>query len=170
MTMGSRSAIVECVASGPVILSIRIVSPRYEVPIGSTVEICGVLRDKTDKAGLLSEIESVHTLAASGGYGQAYEAKRGGKNTNAGCIKIGSMYEHLSDLVIEDTTAVVFDHDDEMSIVGALTKLLGKRAVARNLAQAGQQYLRENHTVSDMVAATVRAYRRACDRTKSQPR
>jgi len=64
----------------------------------------------------------------------------------------------VDDLIVEDTTAVVFDPDDERSIVGALTKLLGKREIARQIAQAAQDYLRENRSVSEMVVSTVKTY------------
>jgi glycosyltransferase involved in cell wall biosynthesis len=67
----------------------------------------------------------------------------------------------VDDLIVEDNTAVIFDPNDEMSIVGALTKLLNKREVARKIAAAGQDYLRENHSVSQMVVSTVKTYRKA---------
>jgi len=73
----------------------------------------------------------------------------------------------VNDLIAEDTTAVVFDPDDEMSIIAALKKLLDKRDFARKIAKAGQQYLRENHSVSDMIAATLKTYKNACQQHKN---
>jgi len=73
----------------------------------------------------------------------------------------------VDDLVAEGATAVVFDPDDEMSIMAALKQLLDKREFARKIAKAGQQYLRENHSVSDMIAATLKTYKNARDRHKS---
>ena len=67
----------------------------------------------------------------------------------------------VDDLIVEDTTAVVFDPDDERSIAGALTKLLGKREFARQIAKAGQEYLRANRSVSEMVVSMVKIYHKA---------
>jgi len=64
----------------------------------------------------------------------------------------------VDDLIIEDQTAVVFDPDDELSIVGALQKLLNRRDFARKIAKAAQDYLRQNHTVSKMISATFQTY------------
>jgi len=36
--------------------------------------------------------------------------------------------------------------------------LFNKREWARQLAKGAQQYLRENHTVSNMISSTLRAY------------
>ncbi len=76
----------------------------------------------------------------------------------------------VNDPIAEDTTAVVFDPDDEMSIIAALKKLLDKRDFARKIAKAGQEYLRENHSVSNMIAATLKTYKNACQRHKSPNR
>ncbi|MHC4890280.1 MAG: glycosyltransferase family 4 protein, partial [Planctomycetota bacterium] len=67
----------------------------------------------------------------------------------------------VDDLIIEDQTAVVFDPDDELSIYGSLQQLFNKREWARQLARGAQQYLRENHTVSNMISSTLRTYRDA---------
>ncbi|MBL7152546.1 MAG: glycosyltransferase family 4 protein [Phycisphaerae bacterium] len=64
----------------------------------------------------------------------------------------------VDDLVAEDKTAVVFDPDDELSITATLKQLLGKREFAREIARAGQEYLRKNHSVSNMISATLQAY------------
>ena len=67
----------------------------------------------------------------------------------------------VDDLIIEDRTAVVFDPDDELSIKGSLQRLFDRRELARQLAKGAQQYLRENHTVSKMVAGTLQTYQDA---------
>ena len=67
----------------------------------------------------------------------------------------------VDDLIIEDKTCVVFDPDDELSIKGSLQRLFDRRELARQLAIAAQEYLRENHTVSKMIAATLRTYHEA---------
>ncbi|MBN2137757.1 MAG: glycosyltransferase family 4 protein [Sedimentisphaerales bacterium] len=68
----------------------------------------------------------------------------------------------VDDLIVENETAVVFDPDDELSIMAALKRLLGKREFARTIARQAQQHIRENHSVSGMIAATVKTYRDAC--------
>ena len=67
----------------------------------------------------------------------------------------------VDDLIIEDQTAVVFDPDDELSIYGSLRQLFDRREWARQLARGAQEYLRENHTVSQMISSTLRTYRDA---------
>jgi len=67
----------------------------------------------------------------------------------------------VDDLIVEDKTAVVFDPDDELSIYGSLQRLFDRREWARQLARAAQESLRENHSVSKMVADILRIYRNA---------
>jgi glycosyltransferase involved in cell wall biosynthesis len=64
----------------------------------------------------------------------------------------------VDDLIIEDRTAVVFDPNDEISIMRTLQRLLDRREFARQIAGNAQQYLRENHSVSKMISATLRIY------------
>jgi glycosyltransferase involved in cell wall biosynthesis len=64
----------------------------------------------------------------------------------------------VDDLIVEDQTAVVFDPNDELSIVGALQKLFDRREFARQIAKKAQEYLRENHTVSKMISAILQTY------------
>jgi glycosyltransferase involved in cell wall biosynthesis len=64
----------------------------------------------------------------------------------------------VDDLIIEDRTAVVFDPNDEISIMRSLQRLLDRREFARQIAGAAQQYLKENHSVSKMISATLRIY------------
>jgi len=67
----------------------------------------------------------------------------------------------VDDLIIEDKTAVVFDPTDELSIYGTLQRLFDRRELAQQIATAAQQYLRENHTVSNMLSSTLQAYQDA---------
>jgi len=67
----------------------------------------------------------------------------------------------VDDLIIEDQTAVVFDPNDEISIRGALQRLFDRKEFARQLAKKAQQYVRDNHSVSNMISATLRTYRQA---------
>ena len=67
----------------------------------------------------------------------------------------------VDDLIVEDRTAVVFDPKDELSMLRCLQKLLGKREFAREIARNAQEYLRENHAASNMISATIEAYRDA---------
>jgi glycosyltransferase involved in cell wall biosynthesis len=64
----------------------------------------------------------------------------------------------VDDLIIEDQTAVVFDPNDEMSIMRTLKRLLDRQEFSRQIAGNAQQYLRENHSVSKMIAATMKMY------------
>lgn len=68
----------------------------------------------------------------------------------------------VDDLIMEDRTAVVFDPNDELSILRSLQRLLDRREFARGIAKNAQQYLAENHTVSNMISAILRTYRQAC--------
>jgi glycosyltransferase involved in cell wall biosynthesis len=64
----------------------------------------------------------------------------------------------VDDLLIEDRTAVIFDQNDEMSIMRTLKRLLDRRELARKIAENAQQYLRENYSVSKMISATLEVY------------
>ena len=67
----------------------------------------------------------------------------------------------VDDLMIEDQTALLFDPNDEMSILRALRQFLDRRELARQMAEASLEYLREIHSVSQMVSATIKVYRGA---------
>ncbi|MHC4567916.1 MAG: glycosyltransferase [Planctomycetota bacterium] len=67
----------------------------------------------------------------------------------------------VDDLIIEDKTAVVFDPKDDLSIVRSLKRLLDRREFARQIATNAKQHMAENHSASDMIAATIGAYRGA---------
>jgi len=67
----------------------------------------------------------------------------------------------VDDLIIDGRTALVFDPDDELSIVNTLQRLLNKRDFARKIAKTAQQYLRDKHTVSEMISTTLQTYSRS---------
>ncbi len=67
----------------------------------------------------------------------------------------------VEDLIIEDKTAVVFDPNDEVSIMRSLRRLLDRREFARQIGRNCQEYLKENHKVSSMVSTTLRIYHEA---------
>lgn len=67
----------------------------------------------------------------------------------------------VDDLIIESQTATVFDPTDEFSIKGCLQRLFDRPDLARKLAKGAQNYLRANHSVSNMISATVQAYHHA---------
>lgn len=65
----------------------------------------------------------------------------------------------VDDLIIENQTAVVFDPDDEQSIMRTLKRLLDKRELACQMARSAQDYLRQNCTVSRMISEVFQTYR-----------
>jgi glycosyltransferase involved in cell wall biosynthesis len=67
----------------------------------------------------------------------------------------------VDDLIIDEQTAIVFDPDDELSIYHSLQRLFDRRELARQIARGAQEYLRKNHTVSNMISSTLRTYREA---------
>jgi len=67
----------------------------------------------------------------------------------------------VDDLIIDGQTGVVFDPNDELSIYNNLQRLLNRPEFARQIAKEAQRYLRENHSVSKMVADILRTYRDA---------
>ncbi len=69
----------------------------------------------------------------------------------------------VDDLIVENETAVVFDPDDEQSIMRTLQQLLNRRELACQIARSAQNYLRQNHTVSRMIADIFQAYQEAQD-------
>ena len=64
----------------------------------------------------------------------------------------------VDDFILPEQTAVVFDPDNELSVRGALQRLLDRQDMARRLAGSAQEYVKENHTVSNMIIATLEAY------------
>lgn len=65
----------------------------------------------------------------------------------------------VDELIIEDKTAVVFDGDDEVSVRANLKRLFDGPELTRSLAKGAQEYLKENHSVSEMVSSVLQTYR-----------
>jgi glycosyltransferase involved in cell wall biosynthesis len=64
----------------------------------------------------------------------------------------------VDDLLIEDQTAVIFDSKDELSIMRTLQKLLDRHEFARKIAKNAQEYIKKNHSVSNMISSIFRIY------------
>jgi glycosyltransferase involved in cell wall biosynthesis len=64
----------------------------------------------------------------------------------------------IDDSIIENETAVIFNPNDEFSILEALKLLLSKREYARKIANNAQQYIRKNHSVSNMISSFIQIY------------
>ncbi len=64
----------------------------------------------------------------------------------------------VDDLIIADKTAFVFDPEDELSIRSKLQQLLDRPELARAVAAGAQQYLRANHSVSNMMSSILKTY------------
>jgi glycosyltransferase involved in cell wall biosynthesis len=67
----------------------------------------------------------------------------------------------VDDMIIDNKTAIVFDPSDEHSIISSLLRFLDRREFARQIAGGAQQYVRENHKVSNMISSTLRTYQEA---------
>lgn len=65
----------------------------------------------------------------------------------------------VDDLIIADETAVVFNPNDELSIIDALRKLLDRREFARKIAKNSQEYIGQFHTVSRMISSIIDVYK-----------
>ncbi len=65
----------------------------------------------------------------------------------------------VDDFIIENETAAVFDPDDELSVRTCLQKLFDTPESARQLASSAQRYIKENHSVTEMVTEIVNIYR-----------
>ena len=64
----------------------------------------------------------------------------------------------VDDLLIEDRTCVLFEPDDELSINNCICQLFNAPERARKLAQSAQNYVKENHSVSKMIASILETY------------
>ncbi len=67
----------------------------------------------------------------------------------------------VDDLIIENETAVVFDPNDELSIVGSLQLLLSRREFARKIANNAKENLKKNYSFSNMILKTLQLYNEA---------
>jgi glycosyltransferase involved in cell wall biosynthesis len=86
---------------------------------------------------------------------------------SAGCC-VAACKGGVDDLIIDGSTAVVFNQDDQLSIYNALKRLLDAPHFARQIAAQAQEYLRQNYHVSTMVASTLQLYREASEKSKNQ--
>jgi len=78
-------------------------------------------------------------------------------------LAIASCHNGTESLLVEDETTVFFDPYDELSVYACLHNLLDKRQFAQQIARNGQQFLRENYTVSGMIDSLVKYYHQAQD-------
>ncbi|MBN1974426.1 MAG: glycosyltransferase family 4 protein [Sedimentisphaerales bacterium] len=67
----------------------------------------------------------------------------------------------VDDLIIADETAVIFDNFDEPGIMQTLRKLIVRPEFARQIAKNAQQYVKRNHSVSNMIAQILQIYNEA---------
>ena len=79
---------------------------------------------------------------------------------SAGAV-IATDKNNADDLLQNNTTAIFFDSKDELSIYSTLQKLLDDKQLAKTLAAAAQNYLRNNNTVSAMVDQLLEIYKEA---------
>lgn len=87
---------------------------------------------------------------------------------SVGCAVAACMGE-VDDLIIDNKTAVVFDPEDPISIHAALQKFLNTREFARQIARQGQDFLRENYSVSEMLNSILQIYRETQSVFAAQP-
>jgi len=67
----------------------------------------------------------------------------------------------VEDLLIDGQTCILFDPDDEQSIYNALRRLLQRPELTREIGEGAWRFVREQHSVADMVAQIIRTYRDA---------
>jgi len=77
---------------------------------------------------------------------------------SAGCA-VAACRGEVDDLIIDNKTAVVFDPRDPVSIHAAIQKLLNTKDFARQIARQGQEFLRQNYSVSEMLNSVLQIYR-----------
>jgi glycosyltransferase involved in cell wall biosynthesis len=73
-------------------------------------------------------------------------------------LAVAGCNDPVSRLLRDEKTGLVFEPDDELSIYNALKKLLSRPPWARQLALAGQEYVRQNHPVSRMIEMLIETY------------
>jgi hypothetical protein len=83
-------------------------------------------------------------------------------------LAVASCHNGSEDLLTEDETTVFFDPYDDLSVYACLHNLLDKRDFAQQIARNGQQFLRENYTVSGMITSLLEYYQNAMDWHKEQ--
>jgi glycosyltransferase involved in cell wall biosynthesis len=73
-------------------------------------------------------------------------------------LAIATDKNNADNMLKNNQTAIFFDCKDELSVYSALQKLLDDRQLAVTLASAVQDYLRNNNSVSSMVAGLLEIY------------
>ncbi|MCF7955337.1 MAG: glycosyltransferase family 4 protein [Phycisphaerae bacterium] len=71
-------------------------------------------------------------------------------------------------LLVDGETTVFFDPHDELSVYSCLQNLLDNKEFAQQIARNGQQFLRENYTVTGMINSLKKYYLQAQDWHKEQ--
>ncbi len=84
-------------------------------------------------------------------------------------LAVASCHDGSEDLLVENETTVFFDPYDELSVYSCLHNLLDKRDFAQQIARNGQQFLRENYTVTGMIESLLKYYHQAQDWHKQKP-
>ena len=64
----------------------------------------------------------------------------------------------VDDLIIPDETAITLESNDEHGIMQTLQRLLDRPEFARKIASNAQQYVKKNHSVSNMIAQILKIY------------
>lgn len=67
----------------------------------------------------------------------------------------------VDDFLIPDETSVILDNKNELAITETLRKLLGRPEFAKQIAKNAQQYVKKNHSVSNMIAQIMQIYNEA---------
>lgn len=83
-------------------------------------------------------------------------------------LAVASCHDGSEDLLVENETTVFFDPYDELSVYGCLHNLLDNRDFAQKIARNGQQFLRENYTVTGMIESLLKYYHQGQDWYKEQ--
>jgi glycosyltransferase involved in cell wall biosynthesis len=73
-------------------------------------------------------------------------------------LAVAADKNNVQELLEENTTAVLFDSTDELSIYGAIQKMLEDKQMTRTLALNLQNNLRSNNSVSAMVSKLLKIY------------
>jgi glycosyltransferase involved in cell wall biosynthesis len=132
---------------------------RWERQVFRQLRSLGLLRVVTivpRTLGLFSAVSAADVFIVprpSNSYNMLLLAAMGAGSVVASCTG------GVDDLIIEDKTALVFNPDDQLSIYNTLKRIFDSREMARKIASNAQEYLRQNHKVSDKVASTLQLYR-----------
>ncbi|OHB49833.1 MAG: hypothetical protein A2Y10_09410 [Planctomycetes bacterium GWF2_41_51] len=73
-------------------------------------------------------------------------------------LAVAAERKNLEEFLIDNSTAVLFDSTDELSIYAALQKLLEDKIMAKTIAGNLQNYLRTNNSISTMIRNLMNIY------------